>query len=139
MRPSLIALLALAACSPTEGAHRAPEPIAASITELPPDVADAVLCFQGGNLMEMNARSQGAMIPPTELGLLRRGYEAAVDVASGYYGASFGPVAEADARVAVLEFQKGFRDPATAADPVRASALNYVQWNRVFAACQRVR
>jgi hypothetical protein len=43
MRPTGIALLALVACAPTVGRQRAPEPepIAASASELPPEVADA--------------------------------------------------------------------------------------------------
>ena len=141
MRPTVIALLALVACAPTVGRQRAPapEPIAASASELPPEVADAVLCFQGGNLMEETARDYDAKIPPTELGILRRGYDAAIDVVRRYYGTICGPVAESDARIVLEEFQNGFVDPATAPDTVQAFGNNYVQWNKVFAACQRVR
>jgi hypothetical protein len=141
MRPAVVALIALIACTPTVGRHRAPapEPIAASASELPPEVADAVLCFQGGNLMEESARDHHAEISPTDLGRLRRGYDAAIHVVRRYYGPSFGPVAESDARIVLEEFQKGFVDPAAAPDVMRAYASNYLQWNKVFAACQRVR
>jgi hypothetical protein len=141
MRPTGIALLALVACAPTVALQRAPEPepIAASASELPPEVADAVLCFQGGNLMEESARHYDAMISPTELGILRRGYDAAIDVVGRYYGSLNGPVAVSDARIVLEEFQNGFADPATASDTVRAFGSNYVQWEKVFAACQRVR
>ncbi len=141
MRPTLFALLALVACSPTVGRQQAPspEPIAASASELPPEVADAVLCYQGGNLMEETARDYDAKIPPTELGILQRGYDAAIEVVRRYYGTVNGPAAESDARIVLEEFQNGFVDPATAPDTVRAFGNNYVQWNKVFAACQRVR
>ena len=98
-----------------------------------------MLCFQGGNLMEETARDHDAKIPPAELGILRRGYDAAIDVVRRYYGSLNRPVAESDARIVLEEFQNGFVDPATAPDTVRAFGTNYVQWNKVFAACQRIR
>ena len=112
---------------------------AGPLAQLPPEVADAVLCFQGGNLMEESAHHYDAMISPTELGILRRGYDAAIDVVGRYYGSLNGPVAVSDARIVLEEFQNGFADPATASDTVRAFGSNYVQWEKVFAACQRVR
>jgi hypothetical protein len=141
MRSAIVLVLVLAACTPTVGRQRAsaPEPTTASTSELPPKVADAVLCFQGGNLMEDIARDNDAVIPPRELGLLRRGYAAAIEVVRSYYGPSFESVAEPDARIVLEEFRNGFVDPATAPDSLRAFGNNYMQWNKVFAACQRVR
>jgi hypothetical protein len=139
MRPTAIALLALVACAPAVERQSAPEPITASASELPPEVADAVLCYQGGNLLEDAARAQDAKIPPSDLGILRRGYEAAIDVVRSYYGSISGPVVESDAGIVLEEFQNGFVEPAAAPDAVRALGSNYVHWNKVFAACQRVR
>ena len=89
--------------------------------------------------MEETARDHNVTIPPMELGILWRGYDAAIDVVGRYYGSTSGPVAESDVRIVLDEFQSGFVDPATASDTVQAFGSNYVQWNKVFAACQRVR
>ena len=68
--------------------------IAASASELPPQVANARLwSFQGGNPGEETARDADDQIPPAELGVLWRGYDTAIDVVRIYYLPVTGPVA----------------------------------------------
>jgi hypothetical protein len=140
IRLSTAALLGLSACAPAAAPGRsAPTPIVASASELPPEVADAVLCFQAGNFFERVTHQLKIPLSPTDRGILWRGYDAAHDVIDDYYGPEWGPVEESDARTVMDEFMRGFVDPATAPDPIRASAANYVRGNMVLAACQRVR
>jgi hypothetical protein len=131
----LFALVGLGACAP----RPTPEPITRSAAELPPRVADAVLCFQGGIFTDRMAYASNLRISPTERGLLLRGITASQDVLLDYYGPEWEPVAASDARIVMEEFMAGFVDVDAASDPLRASAANYVHGNKILAACQRVR
>jgi hypothetical protein len=135
---SLIAVLGLGACAPGEQ-RPMPKPITASASELPPRVADAVLCYQAGIYTDRLAYELDIRTSPTERGILLRGIEASQAVLDDYYGPAWGPVAESDANVLMQEYLGGFVDANAAADPIRASAANYMHGNKILAACQRVR